>query len=109
IMARPSGEAVFIDFGLSRHDQLPDLMKEEFRLPYGSAPYMAPEQVLGCRSEPRSDLFALGALMYFLSTGIRPFGHPDRLTGWKQRVWRDPPPPRQLRADFPLWLQEIIM
>src|SRR5438105_4089305 len=104
IMTRPSGEAVLVDFGLSHHDQLPDLMQEEFRLPYGSAPYMAPEQVLGCRSELRSDLFALGALMYFFSTGIRPFGDPDRLAGLKQRIWRDPAPPRRITADFPSWL-----
>ncbi len=46
-MFRPSGEAVLIDYGLSHHRELPDLMAEEFRLPYGTAPYMAPEQVLG--------------------------------------------------------------
>ncbi len=43
-MFRPSGEAVLLDFGLSHHDQLPDLMQEEFRLPFGTAPYMSPEQ-----------------------------------------------------------------
>ena len=31
IMLRPSGEAVLLDFGLSHHEQLPDLMQEEFR------------------------------------------------------------------------------
>ena len=49
IMFRPTGEAVLLDFGLSHHDQLPDLMQEEFRLPFGTAPYMAPEQLLGVR------------------------------------------------------------
>ena len=38
IMFRPSGEAVLIDYGLSHHRELPDLMAEEFRLPYGTAP-----------------------------------------------------------------------
>jgi serine/threonine protein kinase len=106
---RPTGEAVLIDFGLSRHDQLPDLMQEEFRLPYGSAPYMAPEQVLGCRSEPRSDLFSLGVLLYFFSTGVHPFGDSDPLKVLKRRLWRDPVPPRRLRADFPPCFQEIIL
>ena len=69
ILHRPTGEAVLVDFGLSRHAQLPDLMEEEFRLPYGTAPYMAPEQVMGVRTEPRSDLFALGAMLYFFTTG----------------------------------------
>lgn len=103
------GEAVLIDFGLSHHAQLPDLMEEEFRLPYGTAPYMAPEQVLGERSEPRSDLFALGAMLSFFTTGTRPFGDPQRLSGLKRRLWDDPVPPRKLRPDCPPWLQEIIL
>lgn len=109
IMSRPAGEAVLIDFGLSHHAQLPDLMEEEFRLPYGTAPYMAPEQVMGDRSEPRSDLFALGAMLAFFTTGARPFGDPQRLSGLKRRLWDDPVPPRKLRPDCPAWLQEIIL
>ena len=109
IMFRPSGEVVLIDFGLSRHRELPDLMAEEFRLPYGTAPYMAPEQVLGVRNDPRSDLFALGVLMYFFASGIRPFGDPQRLKGLKRRLWRDPAPLLKLRPDTPLWFQEIVL
>jgi eukaryotic-like serine/threonine-protein kinase len=52
IILRPTGEAVLLDFGLSHHDHLPDLMQEEFRLPFGTAPYMAPEQLRGVRSRP---------------------------------------------------------
>lgn len=109
LMTRPTGETVLIDFGLSHHDELPDLMGEEFRLPYGTAPYMAPEQVLGYRRDPRSDQFALGVLMYFLLTGVRPFGDPQRLSGLKRRLWRDPVPPRRLRPDCPPWMQEVIL
>lgn len=109
ILFRPSGEAVLIDYGLSRHDQLPDLMEAEFRVPFGTAPYMAPEQVLGNRHDTRSDLFALGVLMYFFATGVRPFGDPQRLPGLKRRIWRDPVPPRKLRPEIPPWLQEIIL
>src|ERR1700758_835627 len=65
IMFRGSGEAVLIDFGLSHHNRLPDLLQEEFRLPYGTAPYMAPERLLGGRDDPRSHLFSLGVLLYF--------------------------------------------
>ncbi len=108
IMIRPTGEAVLIDFGLSHHDELPDFMAEEFRLPYGTAPYMAPEQVLGNRRNPKSDQFALGVLMYFFSIGTRPFGDPQRLSGLKKRIWQDPTPLRYQRSDYPPWLQEII-
>jgi serine/threonine protein kinase len=109
IMFRPSGEVVLIDYGLAHHRALPDLMQEEFRLPYGTAPYMAPEQVMGIRSDPRSDLFALGALMYFFATGTRPFGEPQALKGLKRRLWKAPVPPRKLNAAIPPWLQEIVL
>src|SRR5881409_528247 len=109
IMFRPSGEAVLIDFGLSHHSQLPDLLQEEFRLPYGTAPYMAPERLLGVRDDPRSDLFSLGVLLYFFTTGMRPFGESETLSGMRRRLWRDPHPPRKLRADYPPWLQEIVL
>jgi nucleotide-binding universal stress UspA family protein len=109
LLTRATGEIVLVDYGLSHHDELPDLMGEEFRLPYGTAPYMAPEQVLGHRRDPRSDQFALGVLMYFLLTGVRPFGDPQRLAGLKRRLWRDPVPPRRLRPDCPPWLQEVIL
>jgi serine/threonine protein kinase len=109
VMFRPSGEAVLLDFGLSHHDHLPDLMQEEFRVPFGTAPYISPEQLLGIRDDPRSDLFAAGALLYFFSTGVRPFGESERLAGTRRRLWRDPVPPRRLRPDYPPWLQEIVL
>jgi non-specific serine/threonine protein kinase/protein-serine/threonine kinase len=109
IMFRDNGLAVLIDYGLSHHAELPDLMAEEFRLPFGTAPYMAPEQVMGIRTFRRSDVFALGCLLYFFATGTRPFGDPQGLKGLKKRLWEDPAPPRALNPDVPPWLQEIIL
>ena len=109
IMFRPTGEAVLIDYGLSHHNQLPDLLQEEFRIPYGTAPYMAPERLLGVRDDPRGDLFSLGVLLYFFTTGVRPFGETETLRGMRRRLWRDPQPPRKLKADYPPWLQEIVL
>jgi len=40
---------------------------------------------------------------------VRPFGHPTRVRGLRQRLYRDPQPPRALRPDCPPWLQEIIL
>lgn len=109
IVMRETGEAALVDFGLAHHDQLPDFMDEEFRVPYGTAPYMAPEQILGNRTDPRSDIFALGVLLYFFSTGIRPFGDPQGMRQLKKRIWNDPVPPRRLRPDYPPWLQEVVL
>ena len=105
----PGAEAVLVDFGLSHHGRLPDLIEEEFRIPYGTAPYMAPEQAMGQRNDPRSDLFALGVLLYQLATGTLPFGDPQHLSAVRKRLWRDATPPRRLRPDLPPWLQEVIL
>src|SRR5215475_4648819 len=109
ILFRESGEAVLIDYGLSHHNHLPDLLQEEFRVPFGTAPYMAPERLKGVRDDPRSDLFSLGVLLYFFTTGVRPFGESETLSGMRRRLWRDPHPPRHLRPDYPPWLQEIVL
>ena len=114
IMFRPvvgdtGGEAVLVDFGLSRHDDLPDLLEEEFELPMGTGPYMSPEQVQFVRNDPRSDLFALGVMLYHLVTSRRPFGAPTSVRGLRQRLYRDLLPPRMLRPDCPPWLQELIL
>lgn len=109
ILFRSDGTAVMVDFGLSRHDHLPDLLDEEFTLPMGTGPYMSPEQVQFVRDEPRSDLFALGVMLYHLLTGERPFGKPNTVRGLRERLYREPVPPRSLRAECPPWLQEIIL
>jgi len=109
VLVRPSGEAVLIDFGLSHHAHYPDLLAEEFRRPIGSAPYVSPEQVLGVRSDPRSDIFALGVILYELATGRLPFGSPTTLAGLRGRLFREPLPPRALAASIPEWLQEVML
>jgi nucleotide-binding universal stress UspA family protein len=109
IVFRPDGTAVMVDFGLSHHDRLPDLLEEEFTLPMGTGPYMSPEQVQFVRNDPRSDLFALGVMLYHFTTGQRPFGSPESVRGLRRRLYVDPIPPRALRTDCPPWLQEVIL
>ncbi|MFC3570409.1 bifunctional serine/threonine-protein kinase/universal stress protein [Paracoccus sp. TOH] len=109
MMTRPDGTIVCIDFGLAHSDLLPDLLAEEFASPMGSFPYIAPEQILGRRDDLRSDVFALGAMLYQLVTGRLPFGDPPGLRGARRRLWRDPLPPRAIDPTIPPWLQEVIL
>ncbi|HOZ33479.1 MAG TPA: universal stress protein, partial [Tabrizicola sp.] len=81
----------------------------EFTIPMGTFPFIAPEQYLRCRDDLRSDLFALGAMLYALATGRNPWGTPETLRGVRKRLWRDPEPPRAIRPEIPEWLQEIIL
>ena len=60
VLIRPDGQAVFLDFGLSCHAHFPDLLAEEMRKAVGSPIWIAPEQVVGVRGDPRSDVFEIG-------------------------------------------------
>ena len=109
VIIKGDGTAVLLDFGLSFHAHYPDLLAEETRHAVGSPAYMSPEQVVGVRGDPRSDVFAIGVMLYELATGELPFGAPTSKGGLRQRLWMDPQPPRARRADLPEWLQEVIL
>ena len=109
VIIKGDGTAVLLDFGLSFHAHYPDLLAEETRHAVGSPAYMSPEQVVGVRGDPRSDVFAIGVMLYELATGELPFGAPTSRGGLRQRLWMDPQPPRARRPDLPEWLQEIIL
>ncbi len=109
VLIKPDGQAVLLDFGLSCHAQFPDLLAEQMRKAVGSPGWIAPEQVVGVRGDLRSDLFALGVMLYQLACGRLPFGSPQTQGGLRQRLWADPVPPRRLRPELPEWLQEVIL
>jgi len=109
VLIRPDGSAVLLDFGLSCHAHFPDLLAEELRKAVGSPVWISPEQVVGVRGDPRSDIFAIGVMLYELATGELPFGEPSTTGGLRQRLWMDPAPPRKRRPDLPEWLQEVIL
>jgi serine/threonine-protein kinase len=66
------GNAVLIDLGFAAHTQEADTGRRA-----GSLAYLAPEQVRGARGDERAEVFALGVLLYELSTGSHPFLGPE--------------------------------
>ncbi len=109
VLFRADGGAVLLDFGLSCHAHYPDLLAEQLRKAVGSPAWIAPEQVVGVRGDPRSDIFAIGVMLYELCTGELPFGSPQSAGGLRQRLWMDPTPPRKIKPDIPAWFQEVVL
>jgi len=75
----------------------------------GTANYMAPEQALGQKIDGRADLYALGVLLYELTTGRLPFSGDDPLTIVSQHVHAPVVPPRVLRPDLPPSVEAVIL
>jgi eukaryotic-like serine/threonine-protein kinase len=78
IMITPKGQVKLLDFGLSKLLQPPGSMTTAETLGQtagaaGTVPYMAPEQLQGENVDARSDFFSLGAVLYEMATGRRPF------------------------------------
>jgi nucleotide-binding universal stress UspA family protein len=109
VLLASRGDAVLLDFGLSWHAKQPDLLAENLRTTVGSYAWIAPEQVVGVRGDPRSDVFAIGVMLYEMCTGELPFGNPQTKGGLRQRFWMQPTPPREPNAQVAEWLQEIVL
>ena len=97
---RANGEMVLVDFGVAHHAALPDYLDSAFGEEEGTTPYIAPEQVRHVRTEPRSDLYAIGAILYYLATGQYPHGRPNLLS-LKKRLFEPAPPPRLVNPEIP--------
>ncbi len=75
----------------------------------GSPSYMSPEQVQSAEITHRSDVYSLGAVMYELLTGYRPFRANSLSKLLHQIVYATPPPIHTLRAGIPEEIEEVVM
>ena len=105
IMLTNDNDVRIIDFGIAiLRDS--DISKIEGIA--GSPSYMSPEQVQGNDLTPASDLYSLGAVMYELLTGFRPFRASSLSKLLNQIVYATPPPIHTLRLGAPEELEEIV-
>ncbi len=74
----------------------------------GTLPYMAPEQLLGKPAEARTDLYALGVLMYELATGTRPFEADVQAALIGEILHKTAAAPSSRRTGIPIWFDGIV-
>jgi serine/threonine protein kinase len=99
-----------LDFGIAGIMAAPDgerLTKHGHAI--GTPHYMSPEQCEGDAVDGRSDLYALGCIMWELAVGRPPFGGSTPLEILSAHITKSAPLPSTLRPSLPLWFDEIVM
>jgi len=103
------GTAKVLDFGMGKLTSAESLTQAGYTL--GTPEYMAPEQCIGAAVEPRTDLYALGVLMYEALTGELPIQAPNRrdLLDMHQRTQPTPMRVRRPDLDLPQALDDLVL
>jgi serine/threonine protein kinase len=104
LIIQPDGTLKLLDFGsakILREVEISATM-------VGSRPFMAPEQIMG-QSERRSDIWAIGVLMYLLYTGELPFYSEVEKLLIDMILEQEPVPPREQNPEIPAALEAIIL
>ena len=105
IMLTQASEVRIIDFGIAL---VADSDISRIEGIAGSPSYMSPEQVQSLELSSRSDIYSLGAVMYELLTGTRPFRAGNLAKLLHQIVYATPPPIHTLRGDVPEELEVVV-
>jgi serine/threonine protein kinase len=108
ILIGPDGKVTVADFGIALRMASRRLTFSHLSNAVGTPDYMAPEQVRGQRGDVRTDVYALGAVLYELLTGVVPYPAEDALDAMRRKVLTEPPLVRRLRPETPLALEAVI-
>ncbi len=103
------GVVKVVDFGVAKATSRVAAETEAGQLK-GKIAYMAPEQLCGDPVDRRADVFALGILLYMVTTGIHPFRGENLVVTMSQITGEDAAEaPRELIADYPASLEAVVM
>jgi serine/threonine protein kinase len=108
IMVGDEDRIKLIDFGIAAKSGARRLTFTNLTQVMGTAEYISPEQVKGKRGDARSDLYALGVMLYEMLTGKTPFSGDNAFLVMNDRLLNNPVPPREIDPDISPELQEIV-
>jgi eukaryotic-like serine/threonine-protein kinase len=108
IVAR-DGCAKVMDFGIAFVEGARRITWGQMSAQVGTPDYMAPEQIKGNRGDHRTDIYALGMILYECLAGRLPYRGDNALVVMNQHVTVSPPPLHQFVQDVPTALEETVM
>jgi serine/threonine protein kinase len=104
-----SGDVKIVDFGIAKSSEAAQSEKTMAGQLKGKVPYMSPEQAQGHPLDHRSDIFAVGIMLFELTTGRRLFKAKSEFETLKLICERDYPTPSRIRPGYPPELERIVM
>ena len=108
LLITPAGKLKLVDFGIALLRGARRLTFSHLSSEVGTPDYMAPEQVQGERGDARTDIYALGVILYEMLTGEVPFQGDNPLAVMSQRVTSPAPLLRSVRRDVPPGLEAVV-
>lgn len=109
ILITSSGMLKIMDFGIALDEEARRLTWSGLSSTIGTPDYMAPEQVSGRRGDARTDIYALGTMLYEMLTGELPYSSDNVYNMMRAKTAEDPQPPTHYRPDLDPHLEEIIL
>src|SRR5712671_6892746 len=109
ILVTHEGMIKIMDFGIALDESARRLTWSGLSSTIGTPDYMAPEQVSGRRGDARTDLYALGTILYEMLTANLPYSGENVYNVMRAKTAEDPQPPSAFRPDLDPHLEEIIL